>query len=207
MLNRLTRFLSILGVTYGFFGCGGSIGKATCASPADAGRGDMGSGPEARPCRVDDDFHLWLTGHMSADRSITFGSLTIDKGWLGGVDSWGMIGRLLAEDGTVLKERIDSDFMLCMGKHCPPYPRAVDFDVGIQMVSGAAFYELTDTISGKPPIRIDLRGHVQLFCMNAPCALDVCKPLLLDAGSTDVPARDSGLSAGADVGPEGGLPE
>jgi hypothetical protein len=81
----------------------------------------------------------------------------------------------------------------------------VDFQMSIQLVAGAAFYELTDGVSGKPPVRLDLRGHVQLFCMNAACELDVCKPLALDAGSADVRDRDSGATAvdGLDlVGPD-----
>jgi hypothetical protein len=60
------------------------------------------------------------------------------------------------------------------------------------MAPGAAFYELTDTVSGKPPIRMDLRGHVQLLCMNAPCELDVCKPLSVDAARADLSDQEGG---------------
>jgi hypothetical protein len=99
------------------------------------------------------------------------------------------------------------DFMLCAGEHCPPVPHELDFDdLAIQMVAGAAFYELTDTISGRPPVRLDLRGHVQLFCMNQPCQLDVCQPLGLDGGSIDASGQDSAASGGdgVDVGPDSG---
>jgi hypothetical protein len=205
MLDRLPFLLAILAAACGTSGCRGS-GDKSCLGANDAGASDIGTAAEARPCRPDDYYLFAVSGHMSVDRSITFRGVVIAPGWLAGGEDREIIGRLLAEDGTVLGEHGYMDFMSCAGAHCPPVPHELDFEVAIQMVAGAAFYELIDTVSGNPPVRLDLRGHVQLFCMNEPCELDVCKPLVLDGGSADVSDRDSGATSGdgSDVGPDGG---
>ncbi len=205
MSKKHSLLVAVVGIFCSVLGCEESS-QPRCPAH-DGGVLDSGVGPEARPCRSDDPYALGLSAHMSIERFIVIRSLDISRGNSAQYDSGALTSRLLAEDGTILHENRVWDPMDCAGRTCPPRPRAVDFEESIQLFPGSAFYELSDSLSSHPPVRIDLRGHVQLLCMNAPCALDVCKPLLLDGGSSDVPARDSGPSAGADVGPEGGLPE
>jgi hypothetical protein len=183
MTNRFLH-LVILGAASAAVACSSSDQKA-CPIANDSGGIDLGAGGEPRSCRSDDDYHLSVSYHLSAARVITLHRLDILWGWTYERDAGEIISRLLAEDGTILHESRNSDPALCSGENCPPGPREVDEWEQIRLVPGAAFYELTDTVSGMPPIRIDLRGHVQLFCMNVACELDVCKPLPLDGGRVD----------------------
>jgi hypothetical protein len=187
MRDRLFILLTVLATAGSAFSCQ-STNERSCPAGPDAGASDSRIGPEAKPCSQDDLYFFGISGHMSADRSITFQSVGVYPGWLAGGESREVVGRLLSEDGILLGEHGYSDFMLCSGDHCPPLPHELDFQVAIKMVAGAASYELTDTISGNPPVRLDLRGHVQLFCMNQPCQLDVC--------STDVADRDGAVPPG-----------
>jgi hypothetical protein len=181
MRDRLFILLTVLATAGSAFGCR-STNDISCPGGYDAGASDLGYGAEPRPCHQDDPYAFWMSGHMSVDRSITFQSMGISIGWAA-VRDGEMVARLLGEDGTVLLERGYVDFMRCGS--CQPQERELDFSIAIQMVAGAVSFELTDTVSGRPPVRLDLRGHVQLFCMNQPCQLDVC--------STDVADRDGAV--------------
>jgi len=64
-----------------------------------------------------------------------------------------------------------------------------------------AFFEILDLRFNKVVLLFDMRGFVQVFCMNNPC-VDICQPESVDGGSGEagVTILDAGIGEAAGGG-------
>jgi hypothetical protein len=103
-----------------------------------------------------------------------------------GDDSGGVFSfRILSESGEVLWAGASPDLFSCFD--CPkghaPITE-VHEQWGGPLIRGMAFVQILDKRLNKVLLLLDVRGFVQVFCMNNPC-VDVCRPESIDGGSTE----------------------
>ena len=106
--------------------------------------------------------------------------------------SAGFLASLLSADGTPLSTAAFKYPILGLGNTGPG--SGVRVDLTLSLVPGATTLEVENRDSGRVLIDLDLRGHLQLLCLDEPC-LSVCRAP--DAGAPSPwTAIDAGVLAG-----------
>jgi hypothetical protein len=107
--------------------------------------------------------------------------------------------RVLSEDGEILSAAGGIDPFRCY--ECKASPAQEDFQYAAPLIRGMAFFEILDLRFNKVVLLFDMRGFVQVFCMNNPC-VDICQPESVDGGSGEagVTILDAGIGEAAGGG-------
>jgi len=132
----------------------------------------------------------------------------IDKVWFAtsdpgsGDDSIGDYSfRILSDSGQVMWASATWDPFTCFdcAKGHPPIEEVSD-QWSAPLIRGMAFFEILDKRLDDVLLLLDLRGIVQLFCMNNPC-VDTCRENDTDGGTREggVPVADGGGSSVVDA--------
>jgi hypothetical protein len=102
------------------------------------------------------------------------------------------LATLVTADGTVQSSFVFADPMASVDAGSTRH-RHVDFTM--PLAPGTTTLNLENLDSGKPLIDLDLRGHVQLLCIDRPC-LSICQAPDGGVDSSVVPELDSGAIDG-----------
>jgi hypothetical protein len=186
-------------------GAGQSCGK-DAPSMLDGVATDLAP-PDAKMSCVPRPWLVVLNGFMTAsnrvydnqgnlvgvDERATVTDVRFDTGDLGEgePDVFDFSYRVLSENGDVLTAWGGNDPFTCYDCKSP-WSSHADGLGGSPLISGMAFYEILDRRFNEVLLLLDLRGYLQVFCMNNPCA-DFCQPGM-DGGNSDV--GQSNLDAG-----------
>lgn len=121
---------------------------------------------------------------LAVDEQASATNVWFSTGDLGpGEDVGDFSYRILSEDGIVLSAAGGPDPFRCF--ECNGPPPQVTFENSAPLIRGMAFYEILDKRFNTVLLLLDVRGFVQVFCMNNPC-VDICQLESVDGGREEV---------------------